>query len=180
MTVPLRYSLAHWTVDITTGRTGFQQLAALGGILTDFTAPAIEMEMDTTKRCSLPGEMAFPLSTTQMEMTMTITLDSDSLEAAIGKIGMNPVIVVLSSTAFLVTDPSVTKNMIYTLTGFASTIPFGAEFEAQKSQTSTFKMAVNKFVKNWGSSTYSYEPGAFNWMDGTTNLLSDLKTGLSF
>lgn len=180
MAVPTRYSFSNWTVDITTGKTGFQQLAALGGILTDFSAPSIEVEMDTTKRCSLPGEVAFPLSTTQMEMTMTITLDSDSLEAAIGKIGMTPVIVVLSSTGVQVTDTTVTKNLVYTLTGFASTIPFGVEFEAQKTQTSTFKMAVNKFVKSWGTANYSYEPGAFNWMDGTTNLLNDLKLGLNF
>jgi len=172
------YINSHWTLDLTIGSTGAQQVASCGGLITKAKIPDIEVEFDTTKMAALPGEIHVPVSTKAMEMSISFMRTSTSLEAALDKAMMRPVIAVLSCTSYSTIDITDTKSLIYTMTGFGKTFQ-GVEFKAQEASEAEVTIAVNRFQKQFGTKLMSYDPANWNWFDGATNLLSDLKTGLN-
>lgn len=181
MPLPVAYSLTNWTAVLTCGATGAQQVANLGGMLTEFTPPEVNHVVIEKKFCGTGGVTPIATGTfDKMECGFKLEVTSDSLEAAIARGIAGAATLVITSIANSTASLSATKTLTYSLQGQITKMPFVFGLKAQEMAEAEFAMLLTGVSKTWtDASVRAINPIRFEVLEGVTNFLSDLKTGMN-
>lgn len=180
MPLPIAYSLANWTATLTCGAAGAQQSASLGGMLTEFTPPEIKHSLIKKKFAGTGGITPIPTGTfEEIECGFKLELTSDSLETATARSIIGAATLVITSPSNTTNDLGNRKTMSYTLVGQIEKVPYIFGLKAGETGEAELSMIVTDISKTWGSTTRQLNPIKFELMEGLTNFLADLKTGMN-
>lgn len=180
MSLPVAYSLHNWTASLSCGKVGAQQIASLGGILKEFTPPDVTQIVIDQKFAGVGGNIPIPTGCfDKMECGFKLSVTSDSLEAAIARGIAGTATLVITSVANSTLDINNTKVLSYTLVGQVTKMPYVFGLKAQELAEAEFMMSLISISKAWGSTTRSLNAMNFELMEGLTNFLADLKTGMN-